>query len=151
MLSLLTARSTCALRCVAGRGSVAYRGGAEKDPWGAHEAGAGPSEAAEGGAENHPGEGQVPPQTLLHAQGHRMIPRSSSSFSLLLLITSSYSSSSVGCSLRFGSAEGKRPGVWTRSSRTVGRGGPAPFLHRLCLFVCFSVLLTFFRELELLM
>lgn len=100
----------CAVRCVAGRGSVAYRGGAEKDPRGAHEAGAGPSEAAEGGAENHPGEGQVPPQTLLHAQGHRMIRRSSFS-PLLLLITSSCSSSSVGRSLRFGSAEGKRPGV----------------------------------------
>lgn len=58
--------------CPAGWGSVAYCGRAEKDPRGAHEAGAGPAEAAEGGAENHPRQGQVQAQALLHPEGHRI-------------------------------------------------------------------------------
>lgn len=56
----------------AGRGAVTDRGGTEKDPRGAHEAGAGPPAAAEGGAENHPGEGQVQTQAVLLSEGCRM-------------------------------------------------------------------------------
>ena len=62
----------CVCVCVAGWGAVAYCGGAEKDSRGAHEAGAGPSETAEGGAENHPRQGQVQAQALLLPEGHRM-------------------------------------------------------------------------------
>lgn len=58
----------------AGGGAAAHRGGAEEDPRGAREAGAGPPAAAEGGAENHPGQREVPPQTLLHTQGRRLRP-----------------------------------------------------------------------------
>lgn len=92
-----------------GWGTVAYCGGAEKDSRGAHEAGAGPSEAAEGGAENHPRQGQVQAQALLLPQGHwmnRLPPACPVQLSLLLIIIWP-SSSSVEGSLRFGSAEGK--------------------------------------------
>lgn len=83
---------------VTGRGAVAYRGGAEKNPRGAHEAGAGPSEAAEGGAENHPRQGQVQAQALLLPQGHRMNrrpPPCPLQLALLIIVPSSSSSSSV--------------------------------------------------------
>lgn len=101
--------------CPTGWGSVAYCGGAEKDPRGAHEAGAGPSEAAEGGAENDPRQGQVQAQALLHPEGHwmRLLPLRPTPpiqllFLLLLIIQShSSSSSSVERSLHFGSAEGR--------------------------------------------
>lgn len=59
----------------AGRGAATDRGGAEKDPRGAHEAGAGPAAAAERGAENHPGEGKVQTQAVLLPEGGRMTLR----------------------------------------------------------------------------
>lgn len=71
-LTLLFLLRICFFLYLTGWGAVAYSGGAEKDSRGAHEAGAGPSEAAEGGAENHPRQGQVQAQALLLPQSHRM-------------------------------------------------------------------------------
>lgn len=148
----LSSSLLCVLR-VTGWGAVAYRGGAEKNPRGAHEAGAGPSEAAEGGAENHPRQGQVQAQALLLAQGHRMNrrpPPCPLQLALLIIVPSS-SSSSSSVERRFVLEVLKeRPGVWTRSSRnSTRRQHPPP--HRWLLFMLFFFFsfIYIFRELEL--